>query len=58
MGILQSRILERVAIPFSRGSSDPGIEPGSPASQVDALPLAKNRNSSDTVDYLLSPRYL
>ena len=27
--ILQARILERVAIPFSRGSSDPGIEPGS-----------------------------
>ena len=53
MGILQSRILERVAIPFSRGLSDPGIEPGSPAS-----PLAKNRNSSDTMDYLLSPRYL
>ena len=28
-GILQARILERVAIPFSRGSSNPGIEPGS-----------------------------
>ena len=30
-GILQARILECVAIPFSRGSSDPGIEPMSPA---------------------------
>ena len=30
-GILQVRILEWVAIPFSRGSSDPGIEPRSPA---------------------------
>ena len=26
-GILQARILEWVAIPFSRGSSNPGIEP-------------------------------
>ena len=25
-GILQARILERVAMPFSRGSSDPGIK--------------------------------
>ena len=29
-GILQIRILGLVAIPFSRGSSWPGIEPGSP----------------------------
>ena len=28
-GILQAGILEWVAIPFSRGSSDPGIEPAS-----------------------------
>ena len=31
MGILQARILEWVAISFSRGSSDTGIKPGSPA---------------------------
>ena len=31
-GILQARILEWVAISCSRGSSDPGIEPSSPAS--------------------------
>jgi len=36
-GILQARILEWVAIPFSRGSSQPGIEPGSPALQADSL---------------------
>ena len=30
-GILQARILEWVAIPFSRDLPDPGIEPGSPA---------------------------
>ena len=36
-GILQARILEWVAFPFSRGSSNPGIEPGSPALQADSL---------------------
>ena len=36
-GILQARLLEWVAIPFSRGSSQPGIEPGSPALQADSL---------------------
>ena len=39
-GILQARILEWVTIPFSRGSSRPGIEPGSPALQADSLPLS------------------
>ena len=40
-GILQARILEWVAMPFSRGSSDPRIEPVSletPALQADSLP--------------------
>ena len=37
-GILQARLLEWVAFPFSRGSSQPGIIPRSPASQVDSLP--------------------
>ena len=37
-GIFQARVLERVAISFSRGSSQQGIEPGSPALQADALP--------------------
>ena len=37
-GILQARILEWLAIPFSRGSPNPGIEPGSPVFQVDSLP--------------------
>ena len=32
------RILEWVAYPFSSRSSNPGIEPGSPALQVDTLP--------------------
>ena len=36
-GILQARILEWVAISFSRDLPDPGIEPRSPALQADAL---------------------
>ena len=38
-GILQARVLKWVAIPFSRGSSNPGIEPWSPALQADFLPF-------------------
>ena len=42
-GILQARILERVAMPCSRESSqtqgsNPGIKPKSPALQADSLP--------------------
>ena len=37
-GIFQARILEWVAISFSRGSPNQGIEPRSPALQVDSLP--------------------
>ena len=45
-GIFQARILELAAISFSSGSSQPGIEPRSPALQTDALlsePLGKCR---------------
>ena len=41
MGIFQARILEWVAIPFSRDLLDPGMElvtPVSPALQADSLP--------------------
>ena len=47
-GILQARILEWVAVSFSRGSSQPGIEPRSPTLQVDSLPaetLGKTKNT-------------
>ena len=37
-GILQARILERVAFPFSRDLPNPGIEPRSPALLADSLP--------------------
>ena len=36
-GILQARILEWVAIPFSGALPDPRIEPGSPVLQADSL---------------------
>ena len=36
-GTLQAKVLEWVAMPSPRGSSDPGIEPGSPALQADSL---------------------
>ena len=39
-GILQARILEWVAIPFPGDIPNPGMEPGSPALQVDSLPSA------------------
>ena len=42
-GILQARILEWVAFPFSRGSSHPGIELGSPSLQEDSLPAELTR---------------
>ena len=37
-GILQPGTLEWVAIPFSKGSSQPGIKPGSPPLQADSSP--------------------
>ena len=38
MGILQAGILEWVAVPFSRGSFQPGIKPRFPTLQVSSLP--------------------
>ena len=48
MGILQARILEWVVMPFSRGSSHPGIEPRSPALQEDSLPSEPPGKPKDT----------
>ena len=47
-GILQARILEWVAFPFSRGFPHPGMEPRSPALRVDSFPAeppGKPRNT-------------
>ena len=48
-GILQARILEWVAFPFSRGSSQPGIEPRSPALQADSLPAKPQGKPTEAV---------
>ena len=47
-GILQARILEWVAFPFSRESSQPGIKPRSPALQADALPAEPQGKPTNT----------
>ena len=44
-GIFQARILEWVAISFSRDLPDPGIKPGSPALQADAFTLWATREA-------------
>ena len=49
-GILQARILEWVPIPFSRGSSSPGIEPRSPTSQAKTL-QSTHGHSTLSMDY-------
>ena len=46
-GILQARMLEWVAIAFSRGSSNPGIELRSPSLQADSLPSEPPGKPSD-----------
>ena len=47
-GILQAKILEWVAFPFSRGSSSPGIEPRSPSLQADSLPTEPQGKPKNT----------
>ena len=61
--ILQARILEWVAIPLSLGSSDPAIEPRSPALQVDSSPselpgkwLISDIKESMGNDFLIQPQ--
>ena len=49
-GILQARILEWVAIPFSRDLPDPGIEPGSPTLQADYLPSEPQGSLQPSID--------
>ena len=51
-GILQARILEWVAFPFTRGSSQPGIELRSPAMQADSLPAEPHHASKVMVKIL------
>ena len=60
-GILQARILEWVAFPFSRGSSHPRTEPRSPALQADSLPtelLGKQHRLSQFLKMALNHCFL
>ena len=66
-GILQARVLEWVAIPFSRGSSQPRDRSGSPALQADSLqsePLEKpmyvciKHQKSDKITFFDSKLFL
>ena len=58
-GILQARILEWVAVPFSRGSPNPEIEPRSPALQVDSLPAEPQGEPKNTgVGSLSIPQWI
>ena len=45
-GILQARILEWVAVSFSRGSSQPRDQTRSPALQADSLPFESPGNNA------------
>ena len=47
-GTLQARILEWVAIPFSRGSSQPRDQTRSSALQADSLPAEPQGNPKNT----------
>ena len=49
MKIPQERLLEWIAIPFSRGSSWPRDRPGSPTLQVDSLPFEPSSQFSSVV---------
>ena len=54
-GILQARILEWVAFPFSKGSSQPRDQPRSPTLQADSLPAEPRGNLPDPGIELGSP---
>ena len=51
-GILQARILEWIAVRFSRGFPNPGIQPRSPALQADSLPFKPPGKALQTSLYL------
>ena len=53
-GILQARVLEWGAFPFSRGLPNPGIKPRSPALQVDSFQLS-HRGSPRILEWVAYP---
>ena len=53
-GIFRARILEWIAFPFSRGSSQPRDEPRSPTLQTDSLPTEPPGSPDFLYSFLLS----
>ena len=53
LSIFQARILEWVAIPFSRDLPNPGIKPGSVALKADSLPSKLPGKSTVGTQYTL-----
>ena len=51
-GIFQARVLEWVAISFSRGPPDPGMEPGFPTLQADGFPSEPPGKPTCTSDFM------
>ena len=49
LGIFQARILEWIAISFSRDLPDPGIKPKFPVLQVGSLPLSHWGNPTNYI---------
>ena len=47
-GLLQARMLELAAFPFSRALPKPGIEPRSPTLQADSLPAEPEGKPKNT----------
>ena len=54
-GILQARILQWVAFPFSGDLPNPGIEPRSPTLQADYLPAEPQEKIKNTGVHNLPP---
>ena len=54
-GILQARILEWVAFPFSRGFPNPGIKPRSPALQAVSLYQLSHKESPRILEWVAFP---
>ena len=55
-GTLQARILEWVAMPSSRGSSQPRDQTAPPALQADSLPLSHRGSPCICVHFVKSPK--
>ena len=56
-GIFQARLLEQVAISFSRDLPDPGIELRSPALQADTLPSETSGKPNKTINVCNNCRF-